>query len=157
MANQLKMAVVNAIITLKQREWSNRRIARELGIDRATVKRHLDLAKDGSTPANDPPIGSANSKPATNAPSGSVVVEVGEDQDKNSKLSGPDSQCEPYRVVIQEKLQQELSAQRIYQDLVAEHGFAGSYYSVRRFGRRLGKSHPDGTRTRNHRIDSPIL
>jgi len=67
-ANQLKMAVVSAIITLKQREWSNRRIARELGIDRETVKRHLELAQDGSNPANDPPIGSDNSKPATNAP-----------------------------------------------------------------------------------------
>jgi len=154
-ANQLKMAVVNAIITLKQREWSNRRIARELGIDRETVKRHLELAQNGSNPVSAPPIGSDNSKPATNAPPGSewakpatnaplglVVVEVGEDQNQNGKLSGPDSQCEPYRAVIKEKLQQELSAQRIYQDLVYEHGFAGSYYSVRRFIRRLGKSHP---------------
>jgi len=155
MANQLKMAVVNAIITLKQRKWSNRRIARELGIDRETVKRHLKLAQDGSNPANDPPIGTDNSKPATNAPPGSewakpatnapigsVVVEVGEDQDQNGKLSGPVSQCEPFREVIEAKIEQELSAQRIYQDLVYEHGFVGSYYSVRRFVRRLGKSHP---------------
>ena len=140
MANQLKMAVVNAIITLKQREWSNRRIARELGIDRETVKRHLKLAQDGSNPANDPPVGSDNSKPATNAPSGSAVVEVGEDQDQSGKLSGPVSQCEPYRAVIRERHEQELSAQRIYQDLVYEYGFAGSYYSVRRFVRRLGQS-----------------
>src|SRR5262249_48794934 len=32
----------------------------------------------------------------------------------------------------------DLSSQRIYQDLVSEHGFAGSYYSVRRFVGRLG-------------------
>ena len=31
-----------------------------------------------------------------------------------------------------------LSAQRIYQDLVADHGFTDSYYSVRRFVSRLG-------------------
>lgn len=31
-------------------------------------------------------------------------------------------------------------AQRIYQDLVTDHGFVGSYYSVRRFVRRLEKS-----------------
>jgi len=142
MANQLKMAVANAIITLNQRGWSNRRIARELGIDRETVKRHLELARNGSKPATNAPLGSEGSKPATNAPPGSAVAEVDEDQDQSGKPSGPDSQCEPYRVVIQEKLQQELSAQRIYQDLVAEHGFAGSYYSVRRFVRRLGKSHP---------------
>ena len=155
MANQLKMAVVNAIITLKQRKWSNRRIARELGIDRETVKRHLELAKDGSNPANGQPIGTDNSKPATNAPPGSegakpatnaplgsVVEEAGKDQDQSGKLSGTPSQCESYRAVIKEKLELELSAQRIYQDLVYEHGFAGSYYSVRRFVRRLGKSHP---------------
>ena len=57
MANQLKMAVANAIITLKQRGWSNRRIARELGIDRATVKRHLELARNGSKPATNAPPG----------------------------------------------------------------------------------------------------
>lgn len=142
MANQLKMALANAIITLKQRGWSNRRIARELGIDRETVKRHLELAQNGSNPVSDPPIDSNGLKPATNAPLGSVAAEVGADQDQSGKSSGPDSQCEPYRAVIEEKLEQELSAQRIYQDLVYEHGFAGSYYSVRRFVRRLGSSHP---------------
>jgi transposase len=129
MANQLKMAVANAIITLHQRGWSNRRIARELGIDRETIKRHLELSRNGS-------------KPATNAPPGSAVAEVGENRDQSGQPSGPDSQCAPYRAVIKEKLQQELSAQRIYQDLVVEHGFTGSYYSVRRFVRRLGQSHP---------------
>ena len=155
MANQLKMAVVNAIITLKRRKWSNRRIARELGIDRETVKRHLELAQDGSNPANGQPIGTDNSNPATNAPSGSeeakpatneplgsVADEAGKDQDQSGKLSGTPSQCESYRAVIKEKLELELSAQRIYQDLVYEHGFTGSYYSVHRFVRRLSQSHP---------------
>jgi hypothetical protein len=35
--------------------------------------------------------------------------------------------------VIVGKVELGLSAQRIYHDLVAEHGFAGIYYSVRRF------------------------
>jgi transposase len=39
--------------------------------------------------------------------------------------------------VIQAKCDLGLSAQRIYQDLTTEHAFAGSYYSVRRFVRRL--------------------
>jgi len=135
-------AVANAIITLNQRGWTNRRIARELGIDRETVKRHLELARNGSNPTSKAPTGSGNSNPATNAPPGSAVAEVSENRDQSGKPSGPDSQCEPYRVVIKEKLEQELSAQRIYQDLVVEHGFTGSYYSVRRFVRRLGQSHP---------------
>jgi len=60
MANRLKMAVVNAIITLNQRGWANRRIARELGIDRETVKRHLELARNGSNPTSNAPTGSGN-------------------------------------------------------------------------------------------------
>ena len=51
MANQLKMAMVNAVWTLKQRGWSNRRIARELGIDRETVARYVHLWQADSKPA----------------------------------------------------------------------------------------------------------
>ena len=51
--------------------------------------------------------------------------------------AGRASECEPFRAVIVAKLELGLSAQRIYQDLVAESGFAGSYYSVRRFVGRL--------------------
>ena len=40
MANQLKMAMIDAIITLLERGWSYRRIARELGIHRETVARY---------------------------------------------------------------------------------------------------------------------
>jgi transposase len=53
---------------------------------------------------------------------------------------GRPSECEPFQSLILEKLQQELSAQRIYQDLTVEHGFTGSYDSVKRFVRRLGRS-----------------
>ena len=34
-------------------------------------------------------------------------------------------------------VEQGLTAQRIYQDLSSEHGYAGSYYSVRRFVQKL--------------------
>ena len=37
MANQLKVAVVHAIEVLLDRGWSQRRIAKALGIDRETV------------------------------------------------------------------------------------------------------------------------
>jgi len=153
MANQLKMALVNAIISLHQQQWSQRRIARALGIDRETVRRHLELAGQGSYPAGSLTLGCDLSKPATNAPPGSAepppvanaplvseVAAIGQAQDSNAKPSDPDSQCEPYRAVIESKFRQELSAQRIYQDLTAEHGFTGSYYSVRRFVRRLNSS-----------------
>ena len=109
MANQLETAVVNAILTLEQHGWSQRRIARELGINRETVAEYVNLPD-------------ADSKPATNAPTGSV--------DQDSQESGPESQCEPFRKVIKDKLQGGLSRQQIYQDLRDEYGFEGSYYSV---------------------------
>lgn len=132
MANQLKMAMVNAIITLKQRGWSMRRIARELGVDRETVKRHVLSA---SNPATNAPFGSEEiSNPASNAPSGSGT---GSDPPV-SPWPGPDSRCEPYRDIIESKMEQGLSAVRIFQDLKLDHGYDGSYYSVRRFVNRLG-------------------
>jgi transposase len=50
--------------------------------------------------------------------------------------------CDPWRQVILDKLELGLSAQRIYQDLVVDHGFAGKYPSVRRFVQRLGQTRP---------------
>jgi transposase len=133
MANQLKMDMVNAILTLKQRGWSQRRIARELGINRETVAKYVNLPDAGPKPATNAPTGSEGSKPA-NAPTGFV--------DEAMQKSGPDSQCEPFRKVVQDKLQSGLSRQRIYQDIRDEHGFEGSYYSVRRFAKRLGQDRP---------------
>ena len=133
MANQLKMAMVNVIWILKERGWSQRRIARELGINRETVGKYFNLWRDGPKPAINAPTGSEESNPV-NVPIGSVS------QDRQK--SGPDSQCEPFRKVIEDKLQEGLSGQRIYQDLRNGHGFEGSYYSVRRFVKRLGKDRP---------------
>ena len=47
MANQLTMAKVHSILTLHQRGWSNRRIARALGIHRKTVGRYVRLFEKG--------------------------------------------------------------------------------------------------------------
>ncbi len=100
-ANQLKMAVVHAILTLAQLGWSQRRIAGALGVDRETVPRYV----------HSPP---ADSKPATNPIPGSPVAEA----PLADKSSGPERLCEPFRAVIEAKLGQGLTGQRIYQDLV---------------------------------------
>jgi transposase len=58
------------------------------------------------------------------------------------KSPGPESLCEPFRAVIEEKLTQGLTGQRIYQDLVEGHSFAASYSSLRRFLQHLDQSRP---------------
>ena len=45
------------------------------------------------------------------------------------------SQCEPYRESISSWVEDGLTAQRIYQDLVADHQFSGGYKCVQRLVR----------------------
>ena len=186
MANRLKMAIIETIITLRRRGWSKRRIARELGLDRATVTRHMRTAASTSNAAIAPP-GSDDVEAGSNAaiaPPGADAVEAGSnaaiappgadavEAGSNAAIAPPGStesdggfatvaartdsplpqsapierrgvgrpsDCAAYRAVIVAAWERELSAQRIYQDLVSDHGFAGSYYSVRRFLNRLGQ------------------
>ena len=141
MANRLKMALIETIQSLHQRGWSQRRIARELNVDRETVAKHLRGRHGESKPAN-APLGSAadggESKPA-NAPLGSAAgpSPVPPTVPSPPAAAKRPSGCEPWRAIIEDKVARGLSAQRIYQDLTAEHGFRGSYFSVRRFVRRL--------------------
>jgi len=125
MANRIKVAIASSIIVLRQQGWSFRRIARTLGIHRETVARYVRQQEADSKPAANPPAGTDEDirpEPA-NPPPGNP---------------GPQSRCEPFRGAIKAKRDQGLSAQRIWQDLVAEHGFEASYTSVKRFVRRLG-------------------
>jgi transposase len=144
MANQLKMAMVHAILTLARLGWSLRRIAKELEVDRETVARyvHSPPAEPASPcepseakPATNPIPGS---EPAHNPIPGSAVTQP-PDPDHSP---GPESLCEPFRAVLEAKVQQGLTGQRIYQDLVEGHGFTASYSSVRRFLQRLGQGQP---------------
>jgi hypothetical protein len=57
MSNRLKMADIQAIIALHEKGWRNRRIARELGIDRETVTKYVRAETCVSKPAK-APIGS---------------------------------------------------------------------------------------------------
>ncbi len=126
MANRIKVAIASSIETLRQRGLSFRQIARTLGIDRATVARHVRRAERPRNAATNPSTGSG-----TVSGSNAATLSAGN--------SGPQSLCEPYRQAIQAKLDQGLTAQRIWQDLVSESGFTGRYASVKRFVRRLGR------------------
>ena len=126
--NQLNVSLQHSILTLAAHGWSHRRIARELDIHRETVGRHLRLA--GSKPAK-VLTGSAPdpaAKPAIPL-TGCLVV-------------GRQSLCVPLQSVIESAVQAGLSAQRIYQDLICDHAFTGSYHSVQRFVRQLRQTQP---------------
>ena len=140
MSNLLKVAMIETILSLHQRGWSQRRIARELGIDRETVARYLQSS-------------AATAKPA-NAPTGSATPTAIQNQPMRPPAQipffRPSLQCRrrsrtPVGPAIASRgappsrpcSTSVCSARRIHQDLTTEHGFTGSYYSVRRFVRHL--------------------
>ena len=128
--NQLNVSIQQSIIVLTTRGWSRRRVARELGVDRATVGRQLRRAQAEANAATNPTHGSQGDSPsnaATNPAHGS--------------RPGPMSLCQPLATEIETAVQAGLSVQRIYQDLVREHDFRGAYGSVKRFVHRLVQVH----------------
>lgn len=156
--NQLTVSLQHSIATLAARGWSARKIARELGVHRETVGRYLRL---GTVPNPAiPPTGlecCAESKPAippTGSESGAeskpAILPAGSGPCAQSKpaippvgsKAGRTSQCAPWQATIVEWLARGLSAQRIYQDLVAEHGFCAGYDAVKRFVRQLRQKTP---------------
>ena len=132
MANRLTMDKSLAIKELHAAGYSLRRIARTLAISRGAVERHLAAEESNRAKAQTGPAqtGSGDSNRAK-AQTGSGPAPV------DSSTTGQQSHCEPFREVIIDKLALGLSAQRIFQDLVAEHGFADRYWSVYRFVRKL--------------------
>lgn len=110
MGNYLKMAIKQQIKALLGLNWSYRRIQKETGVHRETIARY---AREG------------DSKPAK-VPAGS-----------NPGFSSG-SQAAPHNDFI--SIEKDLTAQRIYEDLVLEYGYRGSYDSVLRYTRKLKKT-----------------
>ena len=120
MSNVLKVNHQETIRSLNEKGWSERRIARELGINRRTVNRYgskCTIPTPGSVEAAEPKC---------------TIPTAG-------KSRGRQSQCEPFAQSIGAKVEVGLSGQRIYQDLVEEIGFTGSYEAVKRFVGKLRK------------------
>lgn len=123
MGNYLKLTRQREIESLLKLGWGHRRIARELGVNRETVGRYARLL-GGETPDQTQP------NPITGD------AEVG-DQTRPNPITGPPSAAEPYRAQIVAGVKDGLTAQRIWQDLVAEEGFSAGYQSVRRYAYRV--------------------
>jgi transposase len=121
------MDKVLAIQSLASKGISERQIAATLGISRKAVRRHLGRngSKETKAPTGKAPTGSEGAK-ETKAPTGSEPDPAGTEAKSRSL-------CAAYHTIIVEKLEQGLTAQRIFQDLQEEQGFAGQYSSVRRY------------------------
>jgi transposase len=164
MSNRLSMAKIQSIETLNASGHSNRKIARLLGIDRGTVNDYVRRLTAGQAVRNRP-----NPQHDTDGPRGSVEnrpnPQIGADAQSVANQtrpdprtgwgalvtavagqvpvpSGPTSLCAAYRQEIEEHLERGLSIRRIHQELIAAHGFSGSYHSVRRLVLSLGKHRP---------------
>lgn len=118
--NVLKVSLQQSIQVLHERGWSRRRIARELGIHRKTVASYIDAPKLPISTTGSDESGAAKAAISTaGSPAGRVSL------------------CREFLPTITAAVTSGLSATRIHQDLVAEHGFTGSYESVKRCVRTL--------------------
>lgn len=116
------MAKITEIRTLIAAGWSYRKIARETGHDRGTIKKYAQSQETGENDNG----GDCDSKPAK------VIAGNGTER----------SACEPFRDLIEEMLEKNLTADRVFRDLRVEHKFPHSYSSVSRFVRKLKARDP---------------
>jgi len=124
--NELSVTEEQTIVGLLRLGWSQRRIARETGHHRATIRRCART--EGGTIA-----------------SGAVAEEIGKSKCTSKVATDPDpgrSSCEPHRSFIEAEVNKGRNAMAIYQDLVEHHGFEGAYNAVKRFVRSLAPRLP---------------
>lgn len=160
MSNRLSMAQTQAIQALAAAGKSNRAISRALGVDRGTVAKTLSQIQnqppdwEAPTGSGDAPTGfqDGDQIPGTDADqvaesdsetsSASIAAGSSSGTGGAEESVGSRSECEPYREEIIRKLEQGLTAQRIWQDLIDVFGFTAKYQSVRRYVARLQQKTP---------------
>lgn len=135
--NRLEVSLQQAIIALYGRGWSQRRIARELQINRETVAVHVHAARPAISTTGSESGGSAN--PAISTTGSPPGDEAKPAISTTGSPGGRVSLCREHLPAITAAVAAGLSARRIHQDLVQEHGFEGSYESVKRCVRALAQ------------------
>jgi len=144
MVNYLKMTKRQQVLSLLELGWTYRRIQTETGVRRETVARY-DRARRANAakvfPGSEPAAEGA--EPGNTRVDGSNAAKVFAGSASNAakafpgSVLPPRSSAAPYHEAIVEKLDAGLSLQRVWQDLVEEFGFGGSYESIKRYARRL--------------------
>jgi len=144
MANYLKMPKKSQVLALLELGWSYRRIERETGVRRETVSAYDEIRRANAAktfPGSDPPTRADSEDP--DAREASNPAKTFADSEANPAKTFPGSDppgrfaAARYHDAIVAKRQQRLSAQRIWQDLTEEFGYAHSYESVKRYLRTI--------------------
>lgn len=142
--NRLSTDERQTIIGLLRLKWPERRIARETGFHRATIRRiALELAAEASKcttsgkVATDPGPAEVAADPKPAKVATDPKSHTGPEVPAGSPRSR--SACEPHRDFIEAEAAKGRNAVAIYQDLVEHHGYPGAYNAVKRF---VGKLRP---------------
>jgi transposase len=160
MSNVLSEEKKQQVIALGRLGWSLRRIERATGVRRETAGGYLrtagiEIRPPGGWGRQTPresaievtPDSGAGSKPAIEVPPDSEAPSTAVPAAESEPVPGRSptaSACEPYREIIEAGLNKGRNAKAIWQDLVDDHGFGGSYQSVKRFvGKLRGSRTPE--------------
>jgi transposase len=125
--NELSVTEKERIVGLLRLGWSERRVARETGCHRLTVRR---IARQLAT-------GEPEGGPVAPEAAESLAPEGSEPKRATSRSS-----CEPHRAFIEVEFVKGRNAVAIFQDLVEHHGYEGSYNAVKRFAHALRPRDP---------------
>ncbi|MBW1728790.1 MAG: IS21 family transposase [Deltaproteobacteria bacterium] len=154
MSNRLKMVQKELLFALFSLNWSTRKINKALEIHRRTISRYrkdweenekqkfkLVEHKSISSPSRKPGKNTfQNAPPDENEVPTDGVVHFQVPTDPNPAQSK--SKAAAYIDIIKQKLKKGQNARSIYQDLVIENDYTGSYDSVKRFVKKLKQNTP---------------
>jgi len=154
MSNTLSVYEQERIVTLLQRGWGVRRIARETGTSREAIRRYKAqvgalLPKPttgGEVPTDLATLEASNLTTSGEVPTDFPVLEASSPTTGVAPAQASQAQrrstCEEHRAFITEERVKGRNATAIYQDLVEHHGYAGSYDAVKRFVRTIAPDDP---------------
>ena len=153
MANRINMVQKELLFSLFAQNWSNRKINKSIGLHRNTISRYrkewinlrnkdkpiksLSRTSDyniNATDSNSQSVPPNENKVPTE---GVVHFEVPTDPKVTDKKISSKSKASVYHNEIKRKLGRGQHAVSIYQDLVCERGYSGSYDSIKRYVRKL--------------------
>lgn len=125
---RLNLNTISDIVYRLRRGQSERGIAKDLGHSRHTIRHYHNLAREKGYFDLDRGVPEPEELLRELGPLSSAAVIV--------------STVEPYRSVVEGLLKAEVEMATIHNRLVREHGYPGSYSSVKRFVRRLRPKEP---------------